>query len=192
MAAYPKLFEPIRIGKVRIKNRIAMAPMGIVGLTNPDGNPGPRGIDYYVERAKARALLDMLGGKSISVKRTSKSVQKLIEEEQTLLRKIEFLDDEEQKRKVFIAYQEVLAKIKEQYPEYVTLKAVEPVDLRTLQKGLDSETIILEYFLCHRGVYLFAIDNKGVSAQKLYVSPEELYRDVEKFRMFILGFDQHP
>ncbi len=29
-----------------------MAPMGIIGLTAPDGNPGPRSIDYYVERAR--------------------------------------------------------------------------------------------------------------------------------------------
>jgi 2-enoate reductase len=50
--AYPKLFEPINIGKVTIKNRIAMAPMGIVGLTDQDGNPTQRAIDYYIERAR--------------------------------------------------------------------------------------------------------------------------------------------
>lgn len=49
---YPRLFEPINIGKVKIKNRIAMAPMGIVGLTDPEGNPTQRAIDYYIERAK--------------------------------------------------------------------------------------------------------------------------------------------
>lgn len=49
---YAKLFEPISIGKVEIKNRIAMAPMAIAGLTTPDGGFGQRAIDYYVERAK--------------------------------------------------------------------------------------------------------------------------------------------
>jgi 2-enoate reductase len=49
---YPKLFEPIRIGKLTIRNRLAMAPMGIVGLTDMEGNPTQRAIDYYVERAK--------------------------------------------------------------------------------------------------------------------------------------------
>jgi 2-enoate reductase len=39
-----KLFEPMRIGEVQIKNRIAMAPMGVIGLLNPDGSLGPRGI----------------------------------------------------------------------------------------------------------------------------------------------------
>ena len=61
LTTYPKLFEPIRIGKVSIKNRIAMAPMGIVGLTNPDGNPGQRGIDYYIERARGGVGLIITG-----------------------------------------------------------------------------------------------------------------------------------
>src|SRR5512136_592222 len=49
---FPKLFEPIKIGSLEIKNRIAMAPMGIIGLTDPDGNPSQRAIDYYIERAR--------------------------------------------------------------------------------------------------------------------------------------------
>jgi 2-enoate reductase len=49
---FQKLFEPIKIGEVEIKNRIAMAPMGVIGLLNPDGSLGPRGIDYYLERSK--------------------------------------------------------------------------------------------------------------------------------------------
>ena len=47
-----KILEPIKIGRVEIKNRIAMAPMGIVGLLNPDGSLGQRAIDYYIERAR--------------------------------------------------------------------------------------------------------------------------------------------
>jgi len=49
---FRRLFEPIKIGKVEIKNRIAMAPMGIGGLLDLDGSPGPRALDYYLERAR--------------------------------------------------------------------------------------------------------------------------------------------
>jgi 2-enoate reductase len=49
---FRKLLEPIKIGRVEIKNRVAMAPMGIVGLLNPDGSLGQRAIDYYIERAR--------------------------------------------------------------------------------------------------------------------------------------------
>jgi len=46
------LFEPIKIGKVEIKNRIAMAPMGIGAMRNPDGTFGPRVLDYFGERVR--------------------------------------------------------------------------------------------------------------------------------------------
>ncbi len=140
----------------------------------------------YVERAKARALLDLVGGKTVSARNATPEVQQLVDKEQMLLRKMEFLDDEERKAEVFVAYQQVLDELEIRYPEYVTLKTIEPVTLRTLQKELDDKTIVLEYFLCHRGIYLFAVDNKGISAQKLHMSPEELYEDVTKFRLFIL------
>jgi 2-enoate reductase len=50
---YEKLFEPVQIGKVVIKNRIAMAPMGTLwpGFVEPDGSLTQRVVDYYVERA---------------------------------------------------------------------------------------------------------------------------------------------
>lgn len=47
-----KIFEPITIGKVEIKNRISMAPMGAFGLCYEDGAYNQRAVDYYVERAK--------------------------------------------------------------------------------------------------------------------------------------------
>jgi len=58
---FRNLFQPIQIGSLEIKNRIAMAPMGILGLLNPDGSPGPRAIDYYVERAKGGVGLIITG-----------------------------------------------------------------------------------------------------------------------------------
>ena len=47
-----KLFEPGRIGRLSVKNRIVMAPMGIGGLGEPDGRMSPRAVEYLVDRAK--------------------------------------------------------------------------------------------------------------------------------------------
>ncbi|SFD14141.1 FAD-dependent oxidoreductase [Clostridium uliginosum] len=55
------IFKPIKIGKVEVKNRIAMAPMGTVGLVTPDGCFSQRAIDYYVERAKGGTGLIITG-----------------------------------------------------------------------------------------------------------------------------------
>ncbi len=47
-----KLFEPGNIGKVTIKNRIAMAPMGMGRIAEPDGRWGDRVLEYYLARAR--------------------------------------------------------------------------------------------------------------------------------------------
>ena len=56
-----KLFEPVSIGRVMLKNRIAMAPMGLIGLTDQEGNPTQRAIDYYIERARGGVGLIITG-----------------------------------------------------------------------------------------------------------------------------------
>lgn len=52
-----KLFEPGSIGKVTIKNRIVMAPMGMGRIAEPDGVWGERVLEYYAARAKGETGL---------------------------------------------------------------------------------------------------------------------------------------
>ncbi|MFC1961472.1 FAD-dependent oxidoreductase [Chloroflexota bacterium] len=52
MPRLKKLFEPGRIGRLELKNRLIMAPMGMGGLIQPDGTLSQRAIDYLVERAR--------------------------------------------------------------------------------------------------------------------------------------------
>jgi len=56
MARLEKLFEPIRIGELELKNRIVMAPINS-HLGTELGAVGERLIDYYVERAKGGVSL---------------------------------------------------------------------------------------------------------------------------------------
>ena len=49
---YEKLFSPITIGKLTLKNRTSMAPMGPIGYADSNGGFNQRLQDYYVERAK--------------------------------------------------------------------------------------------------------------------------------------------
>lgn len=58
---YKKLFTPVKIGSVTIKNRFAMAPMGPLGLADANGGWNQRGIDYYTERAKGGTGLIITG-----------------------------------------------------------------------------------------------------------------------------------
>lgn len=58
---YGILFERPSIGKVQLKNRFAMAPMGPLGLSDAEGGWNQRGIDYYTERAKGGTGLIITG-----------------------------------------------------------------------------------------------------------------------------------
>jgi 2-enoate reductase len=48
---FPYLFEKGNIGNVEVRNRIAMAPMGIGGLMGYNGTFSDRAIDYFERRA---------------------------------------------------------------------------------------------------------------------------------------------
>jgi 2-enoate reductase len=58
---YKKLFEPVKIGSVEIKNRFAMAPMGPLGLADAEGGFNQRGIEYYTARARGGTGLIITG-----------------------------------------------------------------------------------------------------------------------------------
>ena len=47
---FERLFEPIRIGGMEVRNRLVMAPM-TTGYASMDGVVSDRIMDYYVERA---------------------------------------------------------------------------------------------------------------------------------------------
>jgi len=58
--SFPKLFEPIYIGKLKVKNRLVMLPMGTAYAT-ASGEVTERTIGYYGERAKGGAGLITVG-----------------------------------------------------------------------------------------------------------------------------------
>lgn len=58
---YARLFEPAQIGKVKLKNRISMAPMGLVGYADYQGGFTENAQNYYIERAKGGTGLIITG-----------------------------------------------------------------------------------------------------------------------------------
>src|SRR5215471_5676154 len=57
---YEKLFSPVRIGRVEIKNRVAMTPMG-VNLAAPGGGVNDDIIAFYEARARGGVGLILSG-----------------------------------------------------------------------------------------------------------------------------------
>jgi 2-enoate reductase len=58
---YKKLFEPVKIGCLEVKNRFAMAPMGPLGLADAEGGFNQRGVEYYTARARGGTGLIITG-----------------------------------------------------------------------------------------------------------------------------------
>ncbi len=61
---FPRLFSTGSIGKVKLKNRIVMLPMG-TAYASVSGEVTSRTVDHYVERAKGGAGLIIVGNGSI-------------------------------------------------------------------------------------------------------------------------------
>lgn len=58
--SYDALFTPFKIGKMEVKNRIVMSPMGL-NAAHPDGRIDDDEIDYFEERARGGAGLIIVG-----------------------------------------------------------------------------------------------------------------------------------
>ena len=71
---YPELFTPTSIGKVTIKNKLSMAPMGPVGYADENNGFNQRLQDYYVERARGGIGLIITGICSVDLE-TEKMVR---------------------------------------------------------------------------------------------------------------------
>ena len=57
---YSKLFTPFKIGKMEVKNRIVLSPMG-TGSSHIDGSKSDSEVRYYEERARGGTGLIILG-----------------------------------------------------------------------------------------------------------------------------------
>ncbi len=49
---YESMFSPVKIGRMTVKNRLVMAPMGNISMCDETGRPNEKMIAYFTERAK--------------------------------------------------------------------------------------------------------------------------------------------
>ena len=75
---YSKLFTPFKIGKMEVKNRIVLSPMG-TGSSNIDGTKSDSEISYYEERARGGTGLIILGCQMLTEKLAQGSLEGTLE-----------------------------------------------------------------------------------------------------------------
>jgi 2-enoate reductase len=88
---YQKLFQPFTVGKLTIKNRIAMAPLGMVAMADPCGGFSENARDYYIERAKGGTGLIITGITNVDYNEISTLVRKFSCSLPVVLEELRFL-----------------------------------------------------------------------------------------------------
>ncbi len=126
----------------------------------------------YVERAKARSFLDLIGNKAIGeYKARDPEVQALIDEERQVQDRVARLlglpDSARVLLPVMKRHQELLAELQRRDPEYASVKSIEPVSMDTLQSLLPAGTGLLEYFLGDQTAFVFLVKKDTVIARAL-------------------------
>jgi CHAT domain-containing protein/tetratricopeptide (TPR) repeat protein len=142
----------------------------------------------YVERAKARSLLDLIGNKAIGEeKKKSPEVAALIEREHDLQERIGLLleipDSSRKLVRLLDEHQDVLDDLRRLDPEYASVKSIEPVKLRELQGMLDDSTALVEYFLGETASFVFVVRRDSLRVRRL-VMPKDIALDarIEQLR----------
>ncbi|MCZ7556495.1 MAG: CHAT domain-containing protein [Bacteroidia bacterium] len=142
----------------------------------------------YVERAKARSFLDMLGNKAVGEgKQRSAEVLSLVQREQAIQKRIGALltrpDSAARLGSALNEHQIVLAELRRLDPEYASVKSIEPLALEALQGLLDESTGLLEYFMGERSTIAFAITRDTVVVRRIQLKSDiGIEREIEVLR----------
>ncbi len=158
---------------------------------------------YYVERSRARALLNAVGNK---LPLNSKLVDSaLIEQQNSLLNEIgelnhrlqmiekgayqegnenEIADIIQQLENKRQAYADLLIQIKLRNPEMSSLISVEPASLEDIQNILDTNTTLIEYYMMDERTLVFVITHQDFEVVEISVPREEITSAIMDFRGF--------
>jgi len=139
----------------------------------------------YIERSKARALVDMLASKQDFVVHTANAG-----EVRTLLAKADTAESEArvQGETANIKATRSLAvqtrqQLHQQAPELSSLVSVTPVTVQEIQGKLPSDEVLVEYYAEGKELYAFVLSKAGLQGIKL--NGEGLTADIQQFRQVL-------
>ena len=157
----------------------------------------------YLERAKSRSLLDMLGNRRDVGKGKARE---MTEEERRLQGRINSLlerigkekskREEKQRRGIVSEWEEELGELRKEYadllvkieredPELASLVSVRPLDAEEVQDLLDEDTTILEYFVGRDTTVVWVLDRKGLSVVGIDAGGKALGEKIGGYREVI-------
>ena len=161
---------------------------------------------HYLERAKARVMLDMLSEKTLSS--INKEENELLNQEQALKKQIyeismkqegiglerppgpkEGISETQESEKpiselerVQSQHRAILEKIEKLNSELASLVSINPLKANEIQSLLDPDTALLAYFFGQEANFLFLATREKILAKPLGTDPEKLFQKIKEFR----------
>ena len=102
------------------------------------------------------------------------------EQDPQMIRELEYL-----RKTLKTDYKKFIDTLKEEDPSFLLWISVDPVKLGSIQKVLEPEEIILEYYVTERYVYIFAISSEGLFVEYVNVDAQVLDENVTNMRRLI-------
>ena len=155
----------------------------------------------YMERARSRAFLDMLGTKGLVVKdeedkekieEVLKLEEKITRERENIFTETTFTGEPTTKEMRDAQSQELEAdenkrdklidEMKEQNPELASLVSVNPLTLTEVQGLIPPEVNILEYFTTDEKLFIFYVSNNNFKVYIVEIGEGELSDKISNFR----------
>ncbi|BAY21661.1 TPR repeat-containing protein [Calothrix sp. NIES-2100] len=147
----------------------------------------------FVEQSKARAFLDKLANARIGLRGRVSGY--LLKQEQNLRNQILSLRSKDPNHKLLSRekdYNNLLEKLEIQNPEIASLISVDVASLAEIQKELDTETTLLEYFVTDERTLVFIITRDRFQPINLDVTRAELKEQITLFLDFANISEHHP
>lgn len=159
---------------------------------------------HYVERAKARVLLELLETKMIEL--PAPEDKNILLERKKIEEKIKDLKEELQKSEggdedkirdlsknlhsTLNSYDSLLSRIEREKPELASLINVSPVSLSRIQKELNKDLTVLEYYFTDTSIFYFVITKNALNTTETKININNLSNLINYFRSAIMNVDE--
>ncbi|HDH05196.1 MAG TPA: CHAT domain-containing protein, partial [Nitrospirae bacterium] len=200
------ILEKIRVGRQSLASKMSIAAQATELYNDAilffQKNGYKDEAFNYMERARSRSFLDLIGGK-VKLQNIHADYKELIEKERQLQLKINYLSekvrviskggeqDDISHKKALIRkelnrasgeYAELLKKITKDYPEISTLLRVETLNLKQVQALLDPDITLLQYFITPDETLLWIVDKSDLNVLEINIKSKELVLKVDAYR----------
>ncbi len=137
---------------------------------------------YYIERAKARAFLDMLGNKMIPLRTKNREFAELLDREREYALKIESSVEIGEIEKLSEELDGIYEKIKAIDPEYAGLKTADVKNAAELRARIPDDMIFVDYFIGEYGAYAALFSGNLLKVITIPMRPAVMIERILKFR----------